>query len=486
MNVRPFFIARRPPADRLEGSTNRSHGDSAVPVGVGARTLWRMHGDLTARVHDLFPSLTEMLADLVRIPSVSAHGYPAEEVRRSAEHVAGILRDSGFSNVELLELEGAHPAVFGEIPGPEGAPTVLLYAHHDVQPPGPAEEWRTGPFEPFIADGRMYGRGVSDDKAGIVMHLGAVAAFDGKLPVGVKVFFEGEEEIGSAHLGGFLDRYAELLAADVIVIGDSGNWRVGQPALTTSLRGLVSCVVEVRTAANAVHSGMYGGAFPDALTTLARLLATLHDEEGNVAVSGLVAYEADPLDLTEEEVRDQMGTVPGLHSIGDGGLTSRLWTKPAISVLAVDAPPIAEAINQLVPVARAKVSMRIAPGQDPSAAMNALRAHLLENVPWGADITFVSSEMGSAFHLAISGPAPTAWKEAMREVWGTEVVEMGVGGSIPFVADFSNRYPDAAILLTGPGDPTSAVHAPNESQHLGDLEKSVLAEAMALALLAEG
>lgn len=445
-----------------------------------------MHDDLAARVHELFPSLIEMLAGLVRIPSVSAAGYPPDEVRRSAHHLAGLLEAHGFADVRLLELDGAHPAVYGEIAAPEGAPTVLLYAHHDVQPPGPAEEWRTGPFEPFVEDGRMYGRGASDDKGGVVMHLGAVAAFGGNLPVGVKVFVEGEEEVGSAHLGDFLDRYSELLAADVIVIGDSGNWRVGQPALTTSLRGLVSCIVEVRTAANAVHSGMYGGVFPDAITTLARLLATLHDDDGNVAIPGLVSEESDPLDLTEEEVRDQMGTVPGLRQMGSGSITGRMWTKPAVSVLAVDAPPIREAINQLVPVARAKVSMRIAPGQDPVAAMNALRSHLLDNVPWGADLTFLSEEMGSAFELAISGPAPEAWKSAMQHVWGSHVVEMGVGGSIPFVADFSERFPQAAILLTGPGDPTSAVHAPNESQHLGDLEKSVLAEAIALRLLAGG
>ena len=444
-----------------------------------------MHDDLATRVHTMFPSLTETLADLVKIPSVSAAGYPPEEVRRSAEHVADLMRDRGWVGVRLLELEGAHPAVYGEIPGPDGAPTVLLYAHHDVQPPGPIEEWKSGPFDPLIENGRLLGRGASDDKAGIIMHLGAVQAFDGDLPVGVKMIVEGEEEIGSAHLGAFLDRYAELLAADVIVIGDSGNWRVGQPALTTSLRGLVSCAVEVRTAANAVHSGMYGGAFPDAIIALARLIASLHDDDGNVAIPGLVAGESDPLDLTEDEVREQMGAVPGLQSIGSGGLTGRMWTKPSVSVLAVDAPPLSEAINQLVPVARAKISVRIAPGQDPVSAMNALRQHLYDNVPWGADLRIIHEEMGSPFELAILGPAPEAWKTAMSSVWGTDVVEMGVGGSIPFVADFSNRYPEAAILLTGAADPTSAIHAPNESQDLDDLEKCVLAEAIALRLLAD-
>jgi acetylornithine deacetylase/succinyl-diaminopimelate desuccinylase-like protein len=231
---------------------------------------------------------------------------------------------------------------------------------------------------------------------------------------------------------------------------------------------------------------LYGGVFPDALMSLSRLIATLHDDSGQVAVPGLVSHESDPLDLTEGEIRQQMGAVPGLQTIGSGGLTSRMWTKPAISVVAVDAPPVGQAINQLVPVARAKISMRIAPGQDPVEAMNALRAHLLANVPWGADLTIVHTEMGAPFHLPVSGTAPEAWKTAMREVWGTDVVEMGVGGSIPFVADFSSRYPASAIVLTGCGEPTSAVHAPNESQHLGDLENCILAEAIALRLVGSG
>jgi acetylornithine deacetylase/succinyl-diaminopimelate desuccinylase-like protein len=317
------------------------------------------------------------------------------------------------------------------------------------------------------------------------MHLGTLRAFDGQPPVGVKIFLEGEEEMGSAHLGDYLDRYADLLSADVIVIGDGGNWRVGQPALTVSLRGLVGCVVEVRTAANAVHSGVFGGVFPDAIASMIKLLATLHTDDGDVAVPGLVGTESDPLDLTEEELRDQLGAVPGLAQIGSGGLTSRLWTKPAISVLAMDVPSIAHSINQLVPVARAKVSMRIAPGQDPDDAMNALRSHLLSNAPWGVDVTVYGVELGSAFELTTEGDAANAWKEAMTDVWGAPPFEIGAGGSIPFVADFARRYPDAAILLTGCGDPTSAIHAPNESQDLDDLEKSILAQARALAKLAE-
>ena len=438
---------------------------------------------LSATVDSSFEEMRSVLEDLVRIPSVSAPGYPPGEVRRSAEHIADLLRAEGATSVRLLELEGAHPAVYGEVPGPEGAPTVLLYAHHDVQPPGPADEWETSPFDPFERNGRLFGRGASDDKSGVVMHLGTLRAFAGNPPVTLKIFVEGEEEIGSAHLSDFLETHAELLRADVIVIADAGNWRVGTPGLTTSLRGLASCVVEVRTARNAVHSGQFGGVFPDAITTLARLLATLHDDGGNVAVAGLSGYDREELDLTEDEIREIMGAPPGLQQIGSGGFASRMWTKPAISVLAIDAPPVSEAINQLVPVARAKVSMRIPPGQDAGQALDALRTHLLEHVPWGADVTITGLEKGSAFQLATSGPAADAWKQAMAEVWETEPVEMGAGGSIPFVADFSSLFPEATILLTGAGDPTSAVHAPNESQDLEDLRKSILAQVLAINAL---
>lgn len=445
-----------------------------------------MHDDIRAAVDRQFPEMKDLLADLVRVPSVSAPAAGPDGVRRSAEAVAAALTGAGVGGVRLLDVEGAHPAVYGEIPAPPGAPTVLLYAHHDVQPAGPTGEWETGPFEPFERDGRMYGRGSSDDKAGIVMHIGALRAFQGQVPVGVKFLIEGEEEVGSANLTRFLEEYHDLLSADVIVIGDGGNWRVGQPALTTSLRGLVACTLEVRTAANQVHSGLYGGAVPDALTALSRILASLHDENGDVAIGGLVTGPAEPLDLTEAEVREAVGTVHGLELIGTGSLTERMWMRPAVAVLAIDAPRTEEAINALVPVARAKVSMRIAPGQDVAEAMGALRRHLIDHAPWGVEVTIVSTEAGEAFALDTTGPVYDAWRQAMTEAWGRPPVEMGVGGSIPFVAAFSERYPDAPILITGCGDPTSAIHAPNESQDLEDVRLSILAEAIALRLLAGG
>ena len=444
-----------------------------------------MHEDLATAIDALFPELRKDLEDLIRIPSVSAAHFDPAEVRRSATKAAELLEKAGFEGVRLLEIEDAHPAVYGERPGPAGSPTVLLYAHHDVQPPGDEADWTVAPFEPIERDGRLFGRGSSDDKAGIIVHTGAVRAFGTDLPVGVKVFIEGEEEIGSAHLGDFLADYGDLLAADVIVIADSGNWRVGVPALTTSLRGLVSVLVEVRTLENGVHSGMFGGVVPDALTTLARVLAGLHDERGNVAVPDLVTGEAVALDLTEEEARSQSGVLDGVELIGEGSLTTRLWMKPAISVLAIDAPPVNEAINQLVPVARAKVSMRIAPDQDPELAMEALVAHISEQPAWGAEVTVTPLESGEGFALSSEDPRVMAFRDAFASAWGHEAVEMGVGGGIPFVAAFSDKYPDAAILLTGVADPTSRAHGPDESLDLGELRRGMLAEAIAMRNLTQ-
>jgi acetylornithine deacetylase/succinyl-diaminopimelate desuccinylase-like protein len=298
------------------------------------------------------------------------------------------------------------------------------------------------------------------------------------------VIVEGEEEIGSAHLGDFIHTYRDLLSTDAIVIADSANWRLGQPALTTSLRGLVDCTVEVRTLNQAVHSGMFGGPVPDALTTLSRLLATLHDEHGNVAIPGLVSGEAPQLDLTEAELRHQAGTVDGVELLGEGTLTTRLWTRPAVSVIGIDAPGIAGSINQLIPVARAKVSVRIAPGDQPDRAMDALVGHLESNAPWGASVTVTRGAQGDAFALEGESAAADAFRAGFREAWGTEGVSIGSGGSIPFVAAFNEAFPEASILLTGVIDPAAAIHAPNESVDLGEFRKAALAEAIAIRLLA--
>ena len=434
------------------------------------------------RISALMTDVRDALERLVRIPSVSFPDFDPRYVRDSAELTLRLLAEAGM-NTEVLEVEGAHPAVLGRIEAPHGSPTVLLYAHHDVQPQGPENLWASPPFEPAERDGRLFGRGSSDDKAGIVMHAAALRAWDGRPPVGVTVFVEGEEESSSEHLGEFLSRYGDRLRADVVVLADSGNWRTGEPALTTSLRGIAACFIEVRTLDHAVHSGEYGGAIPDALTTLCRTLATLHDERGNAAIPGLATGRADPLDLTEQELREWAGVRPGVELIGEGSLTERLWTRPAISVLGIDAPRTPEASNQLVPMARAKVSMRIPPGQEPDEAMEALVKHLESNVPWGAEVKIVREGSGAPYALHADGAAYAAMKRAMAEAFGKAPVEMGAGGSIPFVAEFARVFPEATLMLTGAGDPKCNAHSENESLDLSDLEKSCLAEALFLGYL---
>ncbi len=435
------------------------------------------------------PRVRDELERLVRIPSVSAPGFDPSHVRASADATAEALEQAGCAGVRLLETDGAHPAVFGEVPGRdddgEGVPTVLLYAHHDVQPPGRDEDWGTPPFEPAERGGRLYGRGTSDDKSGIVMHTAAIRAHGAHPPVNVKVVVEGEEEIGSEHLAEFLRAYGDLLAADVLVLADSGNWKLGVPALTTSLRGLVDCTVEVRTLTHAVHSGAFGGPAPDALTCLARVLAALHDERGNVAVPGLVSGPPPDLDQDEAEFRATAGVLPGVRLIGEGSITERTWMRPSVSVLGIDAPSIRESSNQLVPVARARVSLRLAPGQDPAKALDALGSHLEASAPWGAQVRVTDGSEAQPFDIPATGPAHRAALQALRGAWGTDAVAMGTGGTIPLVAAFSAAYPDAALLLTGAADPDCRAHGENESVDLRELGRSCLAEALLLSYLAE-
>jgi acetylornithine deacetylase/succinyl-diaminopimelate desuccinylase-like protein len=440
--------------------------------------------DLKTATEQAWPRVREDLERLVRIPSVSFPGFDPSTVKSSAEATAGILEAAGLGGVRLLELDGAHPAVYGELPAPDGTPTLLLYAHHDVQPPGEESEWDSPPFEPTERDGRLFGRGSCDDKAGVVLHQSALLAFEGRPPVGVKVFIEGEEEVGSPNLEAFLAKHGDELRADAIVLADATNWRAGVPGLTTRLRGLVDCVVEVRTLDHAVHSGMYGGPFPDALTALSRLLATLHDEKGNVAIEGLVTGSTDPLDLTEDELREQTGAVDGLKTIGEGALTERLWTRPSVSVLGIDAPRTGEAGNVLVPVARAKISLRIAPGDDPGRAMDALVHHLESNAPWGARVTVKRGAGAWPIDVQATGPVFEAARRAFREAWGTEAIDIGAGGTIPFVKAFADAYPEAAILLTGVEDPDGRAHGANESLLLDDFRKVCLSEALLLRYLA--
>ena len=439
--------------------------------------------NLAWNVERVLPSAIADLHRLISIPSISSMPEHDADVAACADAVSGLFRDLGASEVKLLD-GGGKPAVWANFPGPEGTPTVLLYAHYDVQPTGDTDAWTSPAFEPTERDGRLYARGSADDKGGVALHVAALRVFDGKPPVGVKVFIEGEEEVGSPSMPTLLDRYRDELAADVYVVADSVNWEVGKPSLTTSLRGVADCQVTVSTLAEGLHSGQFGGVVPDALTALCRLLATLHDDAGNVAIEGLVTGTAPDLDYPEDRLLEETGLLEGVSQIGDGSVVERMWFKPAASVLAIDATPVAKASNTLIPSARAKVSVRLVPGQDPAAAAKALEEHLRRNAPWGAHVDVVAGQCGAPGRITLEGERAEAAKTAFREAFGVDAVEIGCGGSIPIVAEFADRNPGALVLVTAVTDPNSRMHGIDESLDLGDFAKAALAETLLLNNLA--
>ena len=414
---------------------------------------------------------------LASIPSIAFPGFPEEPLHEAHDVVAALLRDAGVKDVGTLDLPDTAPVVTGEIPGPPGAPTVLLYAHYDVQPPGDEQLWRTPPFEPTRVGGALHGRGVADDKANILMHVGALQAFGGTPPVGIKIVVEGQEEYGSA-LDTYPPRDPERFAADAIVIGDAGNVRPGVPTLTTALRGDAQVIVEVRTLAEARHSGEYGGAAPDALIVLLHALATLHDERGDVAVAGLRREPWTGASYTDDDFRGLAAVEPGRPLLGTGGLGERLWSGPAITVVGIDAPGVDGAVNAVVPYARAKIDLRVHPEQPAAEARDALIRHLDGVRPFGIAVSATpAGEAGDGFAAATTGPAYEAARAALRAAWGSEPVSMAVGGAIPLASALHEAVPDAEILLFGAQDGLCNLHAPNERVLLGELERAVVAEA---------
>ncbi len=436
----------------------------------------------------------EELSALVRIPGVSAEGFDPAELERSAEAVAVLLADVGLERVEILRVEGAHPYVVGEWlhAGPE-APTLLIYAHHDVQPPGRLDHWRTEPFEPALGDdGRLYGRGVVDDKAGIALNAAALRAWlegAGGLPVNVKMLVEGEEEIGSAHLAGFLRTYRERLDADVLVLSDTANLSTGLPSLTTSLRGLVNVDVCVRALDHPLHSGVWGGPVPDAATALVRLLARLVDDGGAVAVAGL-ADDVPALDAAERAAlaalpfeasafaRDAgMLGVAGLASEEPGAIYEQLWYRPALSITALEGMPLAGAANQLMAEARARVSVRLAPGQDPQRVCDILLDFLRRNPPRDVRVETRVNALAPGWKAAASGPVFDAARRALAAGFGREAVSIGCGATIPFVGPFVEVLGGVPALLLGLEDPPCNAHGENESLDLDDFHKAARASA---------
>ncbi|MEJ6490628.1 dipeptidase [Leucobacter sp. USCH14] len=439
----------------------------------------------------------EDLQRLVRIPSVSWPAFDPAHVAESAEAIAGLLREIGvFDVVEVRRapVEGGselgHPAVVARREARNGRPTVLLYAHHDVQPPGNDEDWESPAFEPTLRNGRLYGRGAADDKAGVMAHIGAIRALvaaaeaEGReLDLGIALFIEGEEEWASQSFGNFLRENRELLAADAIIVADSSNWDEETPALTVALRGAVAFNVRIQTLDRASHSGMFGGAVPDAMLAAVRLLDTLWDADGSVAVEGLGSTDLEVPAYDEARLRSETGLLDGVSAVGRGEILSRLWAQPSISITGIDAPDVANASNTLIPAVRVRLSARIAPGHDPQEAYAALISHLQDRAPFGAHLTFEEPGLGQAFQVDTSGWAVSEVRGAMADAWERDPVDIGVGGSIPFIAELVDEFPDAQILVTGVEDPDGRAHSPNESLHLESFRKSLLGEALFLARL---
>lgn len=439
--------------------------------------------DLSAKVDAGFDAAVDQLTRHVAVRSISSQ--EPDGVRAGAEFVAEEARRAGAADVHIVTEDDGLPAVIAHWPAPEGMPTVLLYSHGDVQPTGNLDEWHTDPFVVTTKGERAHGRGTADDKGGVAAHLAAIRAFDGRPPVGVTLFVEGEEEIGSPSMESIISRHHDELAADVIIVADSVNWEQGVPSVTTTLRGVADCVVEVSTLDHALHSGQFGGIVPDALTTLCRLIATLHDETGEVAVDGLQGFAGPELDYPEDRLRVETGVLDGVTWVGQGRAVEKMWTKPSVTVIAIDATPVRDAINVLPASARAKISLRVAPGQDAGEALDALVRHLESHVEFGAHIKVTRGQLGQPGVVPFTGDRADVAKEAFKLAWGREPVEMGTGGAIPLVTDLQHAFPGATVLVTAVTDPESRMHGIDESLHLGDFRRAILTEALLLAGLAD-
>ena len=438
-----------------------------------------------------FPAAVGKLGQLVKIPGIAWPSFDPANLERSAEAVQAELQEIGiFDFVEIRRAAkpdgnpGA-PAVLARRQAKPGAPHVLLYAHHDVQPPGDASLWRTDPFTATLEGERLFGRGASDDKSGIITHLYALRGLKelaGEPDLGITVFIEGEEEAGSPSFLNFLEANKADLEADLIIVADSGNWNVDTPALTASLRGVVSQTFTLRTLDHALHSGMFGGPVPDATTAMIRLLASLWDAAGNVAVPGLRRDELTGPEISLEQLREESGMLSGTQRMGDAPIAQAMWGEPAVTVIGLDTPAVATSSNTAQPQMQARISLRLAPSQDPQEALELLRQHLMQHAPFGASLEFGEFESGPGY-LAKDGKFAGLMHGILSSVWPKQSVDMGVGGSIPFITDFARLFPEAEILVTGVEEPDSRAHSPNESQHLPTLRRAIAAET---ALLLHG
>jgi cysteinylglycine-S-conjugate dipeptidase len=440
--------------------------------------------DVAAGVRGLMPQLRSDLETLVRIPSVSVPGRVDPPLLEAFELTSRLFAEAG-ATVERLDLPDTAPVLTGGIPAPEGAPTVLLYSHYDVVPAGDEAQWTSPPFEPTERDGSIVGRGVADTKSNVVAHVGALRAWRGRPPVGIKLCIEGYEEIGSGALTAYPQTDPDRFQADALLIGDMGSIRPGMPTLTTALRGMANVTLEVRTLESGKHSGQYGGAAPDALLALLRAASSLHDERGDVAVAGLWREEWQGEDQPEEDFRELGTVLDDTPLIGSGGLGSRIWSGPAITVIGIDVPSVDGAVNAVSPYARAVLNVRVHPEQDAAEAQDAVMRHLREQRPFGIELDVQPGPTGNGFAAATAGPAYDAARTAWSAAWGRDVMVAGSGGSIPIVSALAQALPHAEALLVGTTDGFANIHGPDERLLLSEFENATVAEADFLGRYAE-
>ncbi|HEX9188394.1 MAG TPA: M20/M25/M40 family metallo-hydrolase [Vicinamibacteria bacterium] len=436
-----------------------------------------------------FPEFKEALAELVRVPGVSAPGFPPDDLRRSAEVTGEVLARLGIENVAILNVPGVPPYVYGDWLHAPGAPTVLVYGHHDVVPPGPAERWTSPPFLPVQKKGRLYGRGTADDKGGFLAWVAAASAYlrsAGRAPVNLKFLIEGEEEVGSPNLPALLDRFRSRVDADVVVLSDTYNFAAGVPALTWQLRGLVQVDVEVTCLDRPVHSGDFGGAVPDPVRILCRMLDDLRARDGRIDVPGLYRRVARPsaavrrrlrrLPFSEAAFRRGAGMLPGTRLEREKGASvyEQVWTRPSLTVIAIEAHPLHGASNQVLDSARARLSMRTVPNMDSRKAGELLVRRLTAKPPAGAHVTARVTRSTPWWTTEPAGPAFEAALRALEKGYGRKPALIGSGASIGFVRPFADALPGVPCLLTGGFDPGCGAHSEDESLHLGDWKKSIL------------
>jgi acetylornithine deacetylase/succinyl-diaminopimelate desuccinylase-like protein len=438
--------------------------------------------DLRERIASLMGQVRPELAELVAIRSVAdPRQFPPEECARSARWVRDAFAGVGFSDARLAEMADGSQAVLGTRPGPDPeAPTVLLYAHHDVQPPLNEADWRTPPFELTEAGGRWYGRGAADCKGNILMHLTALRALGAEMPVNLKLVVEGSEETTGA-LEDFVPGHADLLRADAILICDAGNAAVGHPAVTVSLRGVADVVVHVEALASQLHSGTFGGAAPDALAALVAMLATLRDSRGNTTIRGLDSTQVWPgAPYPPETFRADAGVLDGVSLLGDGTVSDMVWSRPAVTILGIDCPPVLGSTAAITPRASARLNLRVPPGTGAGEAAQSLVSHLYAVAPWGVHVTAETGAPGSGFLASTGGPAYRAIAAAMHEAYGRPMVTLGEGGSIPLCNVLADTFPDAELILMGVEEPLALIHAPNESVDPAEIAAMALTEALFL------